>query len=501
MDLLTARLATVRVERSNADEALRVAQQHAEDLAAQQTQLEKRQRALKESVRTARASYLQQVLNTCPEDVLRCIFEAVADLPDDQWEKFGFGEYNAERAAAPFTLASLCARWRRVALACPRLWTYVGFPDPTCADAHLSRVETVLARSSPCDIDILTGIAWTLDVIESCTPFDTFIDMISKHSHRWRRLELWLPNSVVGAPLFTALRGQLPRVVRLSVTAEGEFSFPSVAVERGEGYLPYAPRLRSLEISARGFDVADFYHPGLPSLRILRTWVTCTASNSSRLLSLTQDSLTHIDVSSDVDIAPIPLRLPNVVSMCVRQKAFLTAWPGSGTMFPHIRKLSLDADSEVVHRASFAQFLAGIAPTIVHLELFGALRTPIIDAVQNAVSITHLALAEPGTNDQCELCDDIFAYIADAEPCVWPKLTSVRVAAETTLRDGTIEGVLHLVNKRNVRPRAARGATDESAPERPARITEVVIEGKPQLAWLRTEIGRLLNSGCDTTAG
>ncbi|KZV96439.1 hypothetical protein EXIGLDRAFT_765393 [Exidia glandulosa HHB12029] len=96
-----------------------------------------------------------------PDDILRCIFEEVAALPDEGWETIGDGTYNDDRAMHPFLLASVCARWRRVALALPGLWTYVGISDEESSDdvaQHIARVPLLLSRSKTAPLDIFVHL-------------------------------------------------------------------------------------------------------------------------------------------------------------------------------------------------------------------------------------------------------------------------------------------------------------------------------------------------------
>ncbi|EJD41975.1 hypothetical protein AURDEDRAFT_153031 [Auricularia subglabra TFB-10046 SS5] len=483
-----AELEYLRRERVSADEALERAQRSVHDIAARERQLQGQLKAYDDCITASRLQRIQQFLKTFPEDLLRCVFEAVADLPDDNWQAVGYGSYNAVRSAAPFTLAAVCSRWRRVALHCPRLWGYVSLPDPESGeflDAHASRIDLLIARSSPCPLDILIGQPWGNCVATAEVHLRYCVEKLSWCSSRWRRVELYLPYGFEA--LLDVLRGPLPLVSHLAI---GTISLMSTD-EEGEppdDYLPFVPCLNELDISA-GVRICRLPGPPrFPSLRSLAIWDIWSTECVLELLSMCQQTLERLVLIADGDTQQnydIPLSFPCLRSLVLRNETFFAHLPAEQLIFKNLTTLALGEEA-ISH--DLVPLLLQVAPTVTNLTLQGAFAAASAAAayvLEQLVNVSHLEIARFTPSEPYFVFpDELFAVLADTEPCIWPKLASLRIGAGVTLGLGRGNGLLRLLRKRRWPP---------SSPEyeRVLRIAQVdCADFAPR--WLSDEVARVL---------
>ncbi|KZV88187.1 hypothetical protein EXIGLDRAFT_772899 [Exidia glandulosa HHB12029] len=130
-----------------------------------------------------------------PEDILYEIFEHVAALHENVDKILGDSAYSEEGAKCPFTLATVCSQWRRVALALPGLWSYIRLPNvfvgpPERIVLHDARVALLLSRSGAAPLDILVKLA------ESAhdSNVDRLLAQLAAHACRWKRIEITFPD-------------------------------------------------------------------------------------------------------------------------------------------------------------------------------------------------------------------------------------------------------------------------------------------------------------------
>ncbi|EJD51404.1 hypothetical protein AURDEDRAFT_159804 [Auricularia subglabra TFB-10046 SS5] len=478
-----AQLENLRRERIVADEALARAQKAVYLLAAQQRQLEIQLGAYGEFIHVARAMRIQELLTTFPEDLLRCIFEAVADLPDDSWQKFGYGRHNHERTNAPFVLAAVCSRWRRVALSCPRLWTYLSLPDPDSVEAldlHIVRFELLLLRSFPCSFDILVPQSWECCSSDLHGDFRRCVSTLARHSARWHRVELWLPSGF-GRPL-DVLRGPLPLLSQLAIT-----DYSTITPDNDDGppddYLPYAPHVKVLDLSL-DIRISQLCHPGFPSLQSLTLWHRVPMECMLRLLLMCQGTLEHLEVASNsqpLSVSAVPLAFPSLRSLALHDVPFFADWPQ--IVLPNVTSLALDesaADTETL------PLVIQMSHSVASLTLCGGLPLPVVpDIVQHLANVSHVEFAKivPCDGD-FDVPDRFLALLAESVPYIWPKLTSLRFGPGVGLSHGRGRGLLRFIKKRNSPPHSA-------VDEPPSRILHVAfVDAAP--AWLVEEVERLL---------
>ncbi|KAJ6553506.1 hypothetical protein DFH09DRAFT_1166793 [Mycena vulgaris] len=83
--------------------------------------------------------------------------------------------------SAPLLLGCICSTWRSIAVATPELWSALKI---ALSKAPLELIETWLSRAQN----------WPLSLVVDCFQSDgKFIDVLQRHSHTWRDVELGLP--------------------------------------------------------------------------------------------------------------------------------------------------------------------------------------------------------------------------------------------------------------------------------------------------------------------
>ncbi|KAH7097697.1 hypothetical protein BKA62DRAFT_774050 [Auriculariales sp. MPI-PUGE-AT-0066] len=230
----------------------------------QVAQLESRRTDLQRSIRAHTLALRPIAL--LPEDVLREIFRHIlftsrcakteaAWLSVQPLEPRAV-QFDIGRAKRPFTLSSICRRWRDVALTTPCIWSYLGIPALLNAEhaqfaQHVQpwvhRTRLVIERSSQGALDIefaALGAAARQPVVRA------LLEMAFKERHRWRTARFvtyHAPSDLEGdvALLLRGLPGELPRLCELVIERYGPNDSPSADLVQF-----IAPRLQRLRCSA-----------------------------------------------------------------------------------------------------------------------------------------------------------------------------------------------------------------------------------------------------------
>lgn len=140
--------------------------------------------------------FTRRALRSFSDELIRTVLvEVVARVrpPDDSTEHTG---YALETACAPFDIASVCRKWRGVALASPKLWTYIGVPviaNPLRGRAYHLYVKTVLDRSTQEHLEIVLDwsspdTAWTASGY-----YSRILELLGQHARRWQRIDISFP--------------------------------------------------------------------------------------------------------------------------------------------------------------------------------------------------------------------------------------------------------------------------------------------------------------------
>ncbi|EJD50034.1 hypothetical protein AURDEDRAFT_161055 [Auricularia subglabra TFB-10046 SS5] len=431
---------------------------------------------------------MKELLESYPEDLLSLIFDACVALPDEKWERFGFGHYNPARAVLPFYLASVCSRWRQIALRCSKLWTYIGVPGPQTlalkpsnGNNHLRRINLVLFRSARRPIEILFGQPWALHTVqEDNDPFLACFALLKEHTERWGKVEIWTPLNLALAHL-AAFRHPMPSLSELSLTVDTPEVLPPK--RPGDFYLACAPQLRTLDICCWAINVSSDMH-AFPSLSYFRCWSSCPPDVSARVISLSRDTLEYLSISVSRALLPLdPISLPRLHTLSL--DGFPFTFGPETLSFPCLSTLCLSDDTS----PALPSFLAHIETKVTRLELFGDdfWGPDSLGVLKHLSQVTHLSFVPCADNSACEVTDAFFRRLGDMSPVVWPKLRSIRLSSKAIVSPAPGEGILHLLTRRNLE----RGLDDANAA---CPIEEFILESVDTPASLSAQVARILLS-------
>lgn len=238
-----------------------------DDLLAQQTALEEDHQRLLVSL----AAVPPWVLEAVPGDVLREIFTNVV-AQSGSWAADSTWIDCKPRMRAPFHLAAICKRWRAVAVDAPPLWSFV-CPPMLSETARHGRKLTEAARECV-RLLLQRSKSSPLDVVYIATDDSVNFDAIVAHCERWRsftmRVEYYYTSTL---SVFRRPTPQLERFALRALTydSEGRIAYK----EPYPRYLPFAPRLRTLESALPNFLVAGPRAP-MHGLTDMQLTTTCT---------------------------------------------------------------------------------------------------------------------------------------------------------------------------------------------------------------------------------
>ncbi|KZV96488.1 hypothetical protein EXIGLDRAFT_424610 [Exidia glandulosa HHB12029] len=169
------------------------------------------------------------LMQTFPEELLRAIFLRALQASGG-WEPVMTWKDALPRMEAPFVLASVCRRWRSIAVDSPDLWTFICPPPVRPHKMHLtaSCTQLLLLRSGSAPLDV------------ACLyPSNEVFTIVFEHRERVRKLALNLGQIAIKSTL-GRIRYPMPLLEHISLfsdaqQAEGEWPHPR--------YLTFAPAL------------------------------------------------------------------------------------------------------------------------------------------------------------------------------------------------------------------------------------------------------------------
>ncbi|KAH7102830.1 hypothetical protein BKA62DRAFT_698933 [Auriculariales sp. MPI-PUGE-AT-0066] len=312
------------------------------------------------------------MVTTTSDDVLLLIFDDVAGPAHISWPK---ASYDDVRACAPYRLASVCRRWRDLALATSSLWTYFGFPPaPIDHDRHLTRLQDLVSRSSRASIDVL--FAYEIEASDESGPpgsiqiLDTLVGLVS----RWRSARVCIPAMSMVQHLQNDLAQEAPILEQLFLIHHSSIL-----------QIPRAPLLTRLCL--------DTYERGdlqcstlLPSLRSLIMYSADGALTELMCKTYSQQ-LVELSISDDLwdkDFGPVDF--PCLVSLNLDDASYLQRLRA-----PNLHTLALNAGQlESQPPSSLSQF-----PDLGHLILYGNLADKDLEALKHFGSISRLSFVVP----------------------------------------------------------------------------------------------------------
>ncbi|KAH7101141.1 hypothetical protein BKA62DRAFT_657740 [Auriculariales sp. MPI-PUGE-AT-0066] len=308
------------------------------------------------------------------DDALLLIFDnfsgpARISWPDDQYDDI--------RAGAPFQLASVCRRWRELALETSTLWTYFGFPlRHNLHGPHLIRLQDLILRSGQAPIDVLftyrlEGSADDGDELPaSARILDSLLALVS----RWRSARVCMPDSLITSYLQHNLAQEAPILEQLYLT-----SYASVLE------IPSAPFLARLCLDT--FKKGDLQcSSALPNLRSLIVF-SADGIVTELMCKTYAHQLVDLCISDDLwneGFGPVDFA-------CLRKLSLDDASYLSRVRAAGLHTLAVNTGMLKTQTApSLSQFMS-----LDHLILHGRMRDGSLTVIQNFSTISRLSFAVP----------------------------------------------------------------------------------------------------------
>ncbi|KZV85774.1 hypothetical protein EXIGLDRAFT_841229 [Exidia glandulosa HHB12029] len=128
-----------------------------------------------------------------PVELLCAVFQAVVGEVNSMWDDWNLDyKLDGRRRAAPFTLASVCRRWRAIVLSTPSLWYYIAIPPAQCTEDYNKShayVDTVLDRSGETALQIT--INWDpfdeqWGEVHANVHNEALVCRLAEAAHRWK---------------------------------------------------------------------------------------------------------------------------------------------------------------------------------------------------------------------------------------------------------------------------------------------------------------------------
>ncbi|KZV96502.1 hypothetical protein EXIGLDRAFT_733171 [Exidia glandulosa HHB12029] len=400
--------------------------------------LNSRHSALLADISTQRSLLMRQGMSSFPTELLRAVFLELTDgqekqsVDDDQCD-----EYDPIRAATPFRLSAVCARWRQVAVEFPEIWTYVGVPElvdlePHSAHAIYRYVKTVLQRSQSqgCQAagqPLRIVLDWRSEDVswDDSRYHQKILDLIGRYAYRWGRIDAAFPKGLDPSHAL-AFRRSTPMLQRVWITLLGdEVNFPWS--ESLPPYLPECPQIRFL--------VADFFffrptaplpyittlHLAIDGVALGVVWDVLRLTPHLRALHLTIDDL--LDDTSTTPTPPIALAMLTTIAVYSEAEPFSRVV--AGIHIPNVATLHCGS--------SFDLQTEGVPDNLTEVLIDYAtedcpMTSEAPSNIRSIDSLRRLSIA------QCEHIHGSFFRAARSPDVCWKNLCSVRLES-TTLDD------------------------------------------------------------------
>ena len=399
-------------------------------------------------------------LLNCPEELLAEIFSYGAAGPAD-YRDAEIISPNNNRISASFRIASVCQRWRSIALSYARLWHYIAFPmlneddyngdDSTTRPSYppLERnilyAQLMLERSANAPIDII--FRFINGHANEGVTFEPLLNMLSEHRSRWRRFAVALSGAQVAAQVLDLLTGvALPtlRTIQISVQDNRyENTYEIYPRGRVETSMPAVP---FLQYTPRLINVATI---NLPEL--WRRWQPVHSQHKLAVLEMLQEKLpdelwdmlvTQVELewimlgaeTFDAKRFPRPptepIDLPNLEFVWLQQEAYkiFETYPRL-LRTPKVHEVILDR----VTFPPLARWLETLRPQVTALDLrnppdFTSDDVAVIRMLNKLETLQLNGVERMSTSlleCLCERGDD--ASVKDDVLVMWPRLTALKL--------------------------------------------------------------------------
>ncbi|KAF8173254.1 hypothetical protein K438DRAFT_1850799 [Mycena galopus ATCC 62051] len=352
----------------------------------------------------------------------------------------------ARVAHAPLLIvASVCSKWRAIAMGTPALWCEIELDSmlldtPSHTETVLGVLQAVLTRGGTLSLDLM------LAETDGHTFPSPVLDMLAAHSERWQTLTC--PYSALDA--FTALRGKLPRLQNLEIDlADWDdpqsldilrglpsltyLSFPALYLAEDMGKLPLAQLTRFECTSVTWRDTYEALAlmvllPTATEYRLtvflgeeLEQWLAMdTEPQTSNISTLYIQFLDEPEPDSSrmvLDVFFPNLTLPLLTKLELESDSY----PRYPPLWPHAQFLALSA------RSDFDSHLTSLEIYEVHIT-----KAQLLECLSGLHSLERLAISdhvEGPSADQLLLITDTllarFIRTVDApQLCLVPRLSS-----------------------------------------------------------------------------
>lgn len=281
LEPLRSREQVLIVERAQAQKALEEAQHHLQQVDAEIADICARANDLEDSINRVRWHLDPRVMQNFPTELLRAVFLELADDMHQNWtweDKFTY--YVVPKSVVPFVLASVCRRWRQLALDTSALWSFVAVPPPSSkedAEKALRYTRTLVERSGSSPVDGV--ITWPKLAWENMSgPCYSIVSVLASVAPRWRRISVDLPDGT-DVELFDCFRRQTPLLEEISTWYRTPYFrlCPYTTDPDTPQYLPYCPRLRKFRTSRCNIIFSAPRH-SLAHLTQIQIWSDLSAS-------------------------------------------------------------------------------------------------------------------------------------------------------------------------------------------------------------------------------
>lgn len=485
------RIAQLRDAANDTEAALAAAQAKLDAIRSELEPLTRQDHALLKSLSDTRSLYRRLLwMDTMPQDVLRCIFEQLIDDSDEKWPDLLNGVHNHQRAAAPFALASVCSRWRKLALSMPCLWTYISVPNLQTGDepvgisvSAIARIAESIARSKHASLDVLLRCEDCPE--DAIAHLRTILMIVTSHCDRFRRFEVWLPSGIPRSPFLDGFQAPTPILTHMCVITPIHNDWQRKVRNT---YFPYVPKLRHLELQGTGMSCRPL-NAGLSRLVSLALWPGCSAEQCLAIMRAASSTLEHLQLGEiwANDHPPIgaPISLPRLDSLLLT-----TALPELQLLIvaPRLTRLTLGTDAMGVHISPLLEYLSNTVTALTLSAVWISSRAvPVLQALRN---VQRLTFATSSASVEYAVSDIFFERLATISPVVWPKLRLIRFGASNS---GAVlgTGLLQFVHARNL---PSTAGTESPDAERPSKLVRVDMNARGIPTWLRSTIQHIIVS-------
>ncbi|KZV96897.1 hypothetical protein EXIGLDRAFT_704649 [Exidia glandulosa HHB12029] len=478
-----ARAAELRLAESETRATLAATQAKLDAIVTELDEIASREPGLSNSLDSARCMYRRMLwTNVIPLDVLHCIFEAAATYIDP--DKPLVDAITVASSNPAFGLATVCSRWRQLALSIRTSWTFVrverrsGRPYDEDIDDHTERIRVILSRSNSAPLDVVIHLDEYPE--EALSLLHEMFTTLEPEAWRWRRSELFLPPWLPLEPCLDFLKGSMPSLTHLSVIIEGDDVEPVLARPQ---YFSQMPLLQHLELQDTGISCVQT-HFVFNDLRSLALWQHVGVDqflDMVRAASLTLESL-RICARIRLDTAVDSIALPalHTLELDGRVPGFQGVIHAPKVQHLELSKLAIS----ITHASIFDALSATVTTLVLRGGSFGAQSVDILQALASITSVTFVRLP---SETSILSAGRFFHALAESSPPTWPTLRSLRFAIDS-LDGDTGNGLATLVRARNCEIAVPSSGT---ASRSPSRIESVDLPNTAPL-WLRDTIKSLL---------